>query len=38
VKESERTLLAVLLVQQVYNDIRMIVREELARVGLKEEE
>lgn len=38
VKESDRTLLAVLLVQQVYNDIRMIVREELARAGRKEEE
>ena len=35
-KESDLTLLCVLLVTQVYNDIRGIVREELERVGLKE--
>ena len=31
-------LLCVLLVTQVYSDIRNIVREELERVGLKEDE
>ena len=35
-KESDLTLLCVLLVTQVYNDIRGLVREELERVGLKE--
>jgi len=35
-KKSEMTLLCVLLVTQVYNDIRKIVREELERVGLEE--
>jgi hypothetical protein len=31
-------LLCVLLVTQIYSDIRNIVREELERVGLKEDE
>ena len=37
-KDSEVKLLCILLVNQIYNDIRSIVREELERVGLKEEE
>ena len=37
-KDGELQLLCVLLVTQVYNDIRGIVREELARVALKGEE
>jgi|TARA_B100002052_G_scaffold299162_1_gene335820 hypothetical protein len=36
--EEEIKLLCVLLMTQIYNDIRTIVREELSRVGLKEEE
>ena len=35
-KDNDLKLLCVLLMTQVYNDIRMIVREELERVGLKE--
>ena len=35
-KENEMTLLCVLLVTQIYNDVRKIVREELERVGLGE--
>ncbi len=35
-KDSDLKLLCVLLVTQVYNDFRKIVREELERVGLKE--
>jgi len=35
-KDNDLKLLCVLLVTQVYNDIRGIVREELERVGLKE--
>ena len=35
-KDGELQLLCVLLVTQVYNDIRKIVREELERAGLGE--
>ena len=35
-KKSDLQLLCVLLVTQIYNDFRSIVREELERVGLKE--
>ena len=35
---EDMKLLCVLLVTQIYSDIRNIVREELERVGLKEDE
>ena len=36
--KEEIELLCILLMTQIYNDIRLIVREELSRVGLKEDE
>lgn len=36
--KQEIELLCILLMTQIYNDIRLIVREELSRVGLKEDE
>ena len=35
-REEEIKMLCILLINQIYNDFRNIVREELERVGLKE--